>query len=202
MARLTLSKSSLSMQSRQLKNFERFLPSLDLKRRQLIAERAKAVQAIAETESSIVMLREQIKTAIPMVSNQEVNVDGLVSVSSVQIDTINIMGVRLPQLGQIKLKRRPYSLLAKPAWVDSLAELLAKKLQLRLQIQVDRRRLELLDEAVKTVTQRVNLFDKVLIPRTRENIRKIRIFLADAERAAVVRAKIAKGKRAREALAL
>jgi V/A-type H+/Na+-transporting ATPase subunit D len=202
MARLTLSKSSLSMQSRQLKTFERFLPSLDLKRRQLIAERAKAVQAIVETERSIDMLREQLKTAIPMASNQEVNVDGLVSVASVQIDTINIMGVRLPQLGQIKLKRRPYSLLAKPAWVDSLAELLAKKLQLKLQIQVDQRRLVLLDEAVKTVTQRVNLFDKVLIPRTRENIRKIGIFLADAERAAVVRAKIAKGKRAREAVAL
>lgn len=202
MARLTLSKSSLSMQSRQLKTFERFLPSLDLKRRQLIAERAKAVQAIAETERSIDLLREQLKTAIPMVANQEVNVDGLVSVASVQIDTINIMGVRLPQLGQIQLKRRPYSLLAKPAWVDSLAELLAQMQQLRIQIQVDRRRLTLLDEAVKAVTQRVNLFDKVLIPRTRENIRKIRIFLADAERAAVVRAKIAKGKRAREAVAV
>jgi V/A-type H+/Na+-transporting ATPase subunit D len=202
MARLTLSKSSLSMQSRQLKTFERFLPSLDLKRRQLIAERAKAVQAIAETERAIDILREQLKTAIPMAANQEVSVDGLVSVASVQIDTINIMGVRLPQLGQIQLKRRSYSLLAKPAWVDNLAELLAKKLQLRLQIQVDQRRLMLLDEAVKTVTQRVNLFDKVLIPRTRENIRKIRIFLADAERAAVVRAKIAKGKRAREAVAL
>jgi V/A-type H+/Na+-transporting ATPase subunit D len=202
MARLTLSKSSLSMQSRQLKTFERFLPSLDLKRRQLIAERARAVQVIAETERSIEMLRVQLKTAIPMVANQEVSVDGLVSVASVQVDTINIMGVRLPQLGQVHLKRRPYSLLAKPAWVDSLAELLEKMLKLKLQIQVDRRRLVLLDEAVKTVTQRVNLFDKVLIPRTRENIRKIRIFLADAERAAVVRAKIAKGKRAREALAI
>lgn len=202
MARLTLSKSSLSMQSRQLKTFERFLPSLDLKRRQLIAERAKATQAISETESAIDRLREQLKTAIPMAANQEVNVDGLVSVASVHIDSINIMGVRLPQLGEIQLKRRPYSLLAKPAWVDSLAELLAQMLQLRLQIQVDRRRLVLLDEAVKTVTQRVNLFDKVLIPRTRENIRKIRIFLADAERAAVVRAKIAKGKRAREAAAV
>jgi V/A-type H+/Na+-transporting ATPase subunit D len=202
MARLTLSKSSLSMQSRQLKTFERFLPSLDLKRRQLIAERAKAVQAIAETEKSIDRLQELLKTAIPMVANQEVSVDGLVTVASVQIDTINIMGVRLPQIGQIRLKRRPYSLLAKPAWVDSLAELLEKMLKMKLQIQVDQRRLELLDEAVKTVTQRVNLFDKVLIPRTRENIRKIRIFLADAERAAVVRAKIAKGKRASEAVAI
>jgi V/A-type H+/Na+-transporting ATPase subunit D len=202
MARLTLSKSSLSTQSRQLKTFERFLPSLDLKRRQLIAERAKAVQAIAETEETIERLRELLKTAIPMAANQEVSVDGLVTVASVQIDTINIMGVRLPQIGQIRLKRRSYSLLAKPAWVDSLAELLEKMLQMKLQIQVDQRRLVLLDEAVKTVTQRVNLFDKVLIPRTRENIRKIQIFLADAERAAVVRAKIAKGKRAREALAI
>jgi V/A-type H+-transporting ATPase subunit D len=49
--------------------------------------------------------------------------------------------------------------------------------------------------AVQKITQRVNLFDKMLIPRTRENIRKIGIFLADSERAAVVRAKIAKSRR-------
>jgi V/A-type H+-transporting ATPase subunit D len=54
----------------------------------------------------------------------------------------------------------------------------------------------LLDDAVHKVTQRVNLFEKVLIPRTREHIRRIRIYLADAERAAVVRSKIAKRKRA------
>ena len=59
-------------------------------------------------------------------------------------------------------------------------------------------RLELLDEAVRTITQRVNLFDKVLIPRAQANIKRIRIFLADGERAAVVRAKIAKAKRAKE----
>jgi V/A-type H+-transporting ATPase subunit D len=69
-------------------------------------------------------------------------------------------------------------------------------LQLRLRIQVERRCLTLLDEAVRTITQRVNLFDKVLIPQARDNIRRIQIFLADGERAAVVRAKIAKGKRA------
>jgi V/A-type H+-transporting ATPase subunit D len=63
-------------------------------------------------------------------------------------------------------------------------------------MQVELRRLALLDEAVRTITQRVNLFDKVLIPQTRDNIRRIQIYLADGERAAVVRAKIAKGKRA------
>ncbi|MBA1331492.1 ATP synthase subunit D, partial [Candidatus Endoriftia persephone str. Guaymas] len=40
-----------------------------------------------------------------------------------------------------------------------------------------------------------NLFDKVLIPRTHQHIRQIRIYLADEERAAVVRAKLAKRKK-------
>ncbi len=201
MGRLTLSKSSLSMQSRQLRTFERFLPSLDLKRRQLISERAKAVRMIGETERAIADLREQIEKTMPMVSNQEVNVEGLVSVTEVEIDTENIMGVCLPRLGQIHLAKHPYSLLSKPVWVDRLSDCLSEMLQMRVRIQVEQRRLRLLDEAVKTVTQRVNLFDKVLIPRTRENIRRILIFLADGERAAVVRAKIAKGKMAREAVA-
>ncbi len=74
-------------------------------------------------------------------------------------------------------------------------------LELRVARQVEQRRLELLDAAVRKVTQRVNLFEKVLIPRSREHIRRIGIALSDAERAAVVRAKIAKGKRAREGLA-
>jgi V/A-type H+-transporting ATPase subunit D len=55
--------------------------------------------------------------------------------------------------------------------------------------------------AVRRITQRVNLFEKVLIPQTRENIRRINVYLGDAERAAVVGAKIAKRKREAEAAA-
>jgi len=49
-------------------------------------------------------------------------------------------------------------------------------------------------EELRTTTQRVNLFEKKLIPELRENIRKIKIFLGDEETAAVGRAKLAKGK--------
>jgi V/A-type H+-transporting ATPase subunit D len=72
---------------------------------------------------------------------------------------------------------------------------LGEMLELGVRRQVEQRRLALLDEAVKTITQRVNLFDKVLIPRTRENIKRIRIYLSDEQMAAVVRSKIAKRKR-------
>jgi V/A-type H+-transporting ATPase subunit D len=199
MARLALSKSSLSVQNRRLKTFERYLPSLDLKRRQLIAERAKAARAIEATEAEIAELRRKVEEGLPMGSSEEVNIENLVHIARVVLGEENVMGVRLPRVNEIELKRADYALLAKPEWVDGFAWRMEEMLQLRLRIQVERQRLILLDEAVRTITQRVNLFDKVLIPQTRGNIRRIQIFLADGERAAVVRAKIAKGKRAREA---
>lgn len=199
MARLSLSKSSLSVENRRLKTFERYLPSLDLKRRQLIAERAKAARRIEISETEIAELRGLVERGLPMGSNEEVNIEDLVHVANLELGEENIMGVRLPVVEGIELKRADYALLAKPEWVDNFALRMAEMLELRVRVQLERRCLALLDEAVRTITQRVNLFDKVLIPRTREHIRRIQIYLADGERAAVVRAKIAKGKRAREA---
>ena len=198
MGRLALSKASLTAQGARLKTYQRFLPSLDLKRRQLINERARAAQILAQTQRGIAELRARVHAELPMACDLEVEVTGLVTVTGVDLAEDNVMGVRLPRLARVALYRRPYALLAKPGWVDRLAELLAAMLELRLQLQVDARRLALLHEAVRTITQRVNLFDKVLIPRAQANIKRIRIFLADGERAAVVRAKIAKAKRAGE----
>lgn len=196
MGRLALSKSSLSTQNRRLKTFERYLPSLDLKRRQLIAERAKAARVIEATEEEIADLRELVEEGLPMGSNEEVNIEDLMHIARLELGEENVMGVRLPRVERIELKRTDYALLAKPEWVDGFAWRMEQMLRLRVRIQLERRRLALLDEAVRTITQRVNLFDKVLIPQTRDNIRRIQIYLADGERAAVVRAKIAKGKRA------
>ena len=47
---------------------------------------------------------------------------------------------------------------------------------------------------LRATSQRVNLFEKVKIPETEENIRKISIYLADQQVNAVVRSKIAKRK--------
>ena len=53
-------------------------------------------------------------------------------------------------------------------------------------------RVFILERAVRKITQRTNLFEKILIPEAKGNIRKIQIYLADAERAAVIRSKITK----------
>jgi V/A-type H+-transporting ATPase subunit D len=136
-----------------------------------------------------------------MLSNREVDLDGLVTLEDVRLGRENQMGIWLPTLEGIEARVAPYGRLAKPHWVDALARALRAMLELYLREQLELRRLALLEEALRALTQRVNLFEKVLIPRTRKNIRRIGIYLADQERAAVVRAKIAKGKRRREGLA-
>src|SRR5690606_27962987 len=89
-----------------------------------------------------------------------------------------------------------YSTLAMPFWVDTLTGAVSTAVALRIRRQVEEKRVRLLERAVRRVTQRVNLFDKVLIPTARRNIQRITVYLADAERAAVVRSKIAKARHA------
>jgi V/A-type H+/Na+-transporting ATPase subunit D len=195
MVRLSLSKSALHKEGRQLKTYQRFLPSLDLKRKQLIAERAKARQALRETEIRLSGLYHNIASELPMLADHEVGLEGLVTIEGSELSEENLLGTRLPVLDRVYISRRVYSFLIRPHWVDRVQVLLAETLELRLLIQVQQERLRRLEKAVRKITQRVNLFDKVLIPQARENIRKIGIFLADGERAAVVRAKIAKTRR-------
>lgn len=195
MPRLSLSKSTLHKAERQLKIYQRFLPSLDLKRKQLIAERAKARQALHETGNRLNELDSIIARELPMLADHEVELEHLVAITGSEMSEENVLGICLPVLKQVHLKRRTYSFLIRPHWVDRVQELMAEALTLRLRMQVQQERQQRLEKAVRKITQRVNLFDKVLIPRTREHIRKIGIFLADDERAAVVRAKIAKIRR-------
>ena len=194
MARLQLSKSALSRETKQLETFQRFLPSLDLKRRQLMAERAKARERLVTTQSEIDAMLRQVGEAVPMLANVNVDLSDLAKVTGVEIETENIVGTRLPKVRSIAIEVRPYSFMGKPHWVDRVVEDLKRMIDLRVRQQVEVQRVALLEEGVKKVTQRVNLFDKVLIPRSQDNIKRIKIFLGDAERAGVVTSKLAKNK--------
>ena len=198
MARLALSKSSLSKQQTQLKTFERFLPSLDLKRRQLMGVRNKAIRQLAQTQEEITRYTDQLGERLPMVSDREIKVSGLVTVTDVALGTENVVGTHLPTLDNVTVAVADYPMLSKPHWVDNMVEELCVIMELKLRAQVEQQRVRLLDVAVRTITQRVNLFDKVLIPRARSNIKRIKIYLADAERAAVINSKISKRKNAAE----
>lgn len=196
MARLQLSKAALGQAKSRLAAYRRFLPSLDLKRRQLIAERNRAREQVEALEKEREALVREAGEAVPMLALDAISIDGLARLGEVRLAEENVVGVALPVVERAEIVVADYSLLARPHWVDKVATLLARALRLEVEITVARRRIAVLDEAVKKVTQRVNLFEKVLIPRTQTHIRLIRIHLGDAERAAVVTSKLAKRKRA------
>ncbi len=194
MARLQLNKAALAKEESKLDSFRRFLPSLDMKRQQLNAARAGAVESVAITRREIDHLKRSVKKNLPMLANKNIDLTDIVKVSKVDIATQNVLGTQLPVLQNVDIDIRPYALMARPHWVDRLVDDLRHMLELRLRLRVEERRVDLLAAALRTVTQRVNLFDKILIPQAQTNIKRIRIYLGDAERAAVVRSKIAKNK--------
>jgi V/A-type H+-transporting ATPase subunit D len=66
--------------------------------------------------------------------------------------------------------------------------------KLEAQVEVLDEQFRLLDAELTKIIQRVNLFEKIMIPFAKDAIRKIRIKLGDEMTAAVGRAKIAKTK--------
>lgn len=197
MATLGLTKSSLQWEKGRLAAFEKALPALDLKRQKLLAAKVMADRELARIQAELAELRREVPSQIPMLANRSIELSGLVRVHSVSVGRQNVAGVSIPSWRSAVIEAGSHSYLVRPHWVDRVSELLVRCAEGSLRLRVQERRVELLDEARRRVTQRVNLFDKVLIPRTRENIRRIQVHLGDAERAAVVRAKVAQRKRRR-----
>jgi len=119
----------------------------------------------------------------------------------VDITDEHLLGLRLPMLRAVEFDEKPYSILSTPFWLDELVACIKDVATYRLRLQVYRARVSRMEGAVRRVSQRVNLFEKVLIPNARRDIARIKIFLSDIERAAVVTSKIAKAKRARQSTA-
>lgn len=199
MTQITLSKSQLTREKDNLASYGRYLPALDLKRQQLMGERNKAREAVRRLEQDVARAVEAAGAALPMLADRRIRLDGLVRLKSARFGEQNVAGVRVPTVEAIEVEVASYGLLTRPHWVDDLVVKLEAAIRLRVEAQVARQRVTQLDRAVTRITQRTNLFEKILIPQTRINIRRIMIYLDDAARAGVVAAKLSKRKRETEA---
>lgn len=200
MARLALNKSTLHKESQRLKAFRQFVPALDLKRRQLMSARQNALAEVKALQAEKQALEQRVAKQLPMLTADIQLPQPFVKIRAIELRQINLVGLHLTELASLDVEVAQYSRLQLPHCVDELAELLKQAVEIEVRLQLVEQRLEVLEEGLRKTTQRLNLFDKVLIPRTIQNIRKIGIALSDAERAGVVRAKIAKNKRRRLAL--
>jgi V/A-type H+-transporting ATPase subunit D len=192
---LKLTKNELRDQEKKLTQLSRYLPTLQLKKTLLQLE---VYQASVEID----LLREQLKQkkqqvyvfSSLFVDRTDFDIHKLLEIAHVHKDYENIAGTEVPIYKSVDFHKEEYFLLDTPVWLDSALAIVKDFLQAKEQMHVQEEKKHLLEKELRDVSIRVNLFEKVLIPRCKMHIKKIKIFLGDQQLAAVSQAKVAKKK--------
>lgn len=194
-----LTKNELKTQKDQLKQFQRYLPTLQLKKQQLqLVIRqiyADLEQKAKEREAMIGNLDDWVAVfAENRLFAESLRLENVVSPDKVIYSKDNIAGVQIPVFKELTFKDIEYRVEDYPLWVDTAMFKLRDIARLDALVKTLRMQADLLEKELRTTSQRVNLFEKVKIPEAKENIRTIGIYLGDQQTSAVVRGKIAKKK--------
>ena len=194
MAKFKLNKTELKKLRDALRRYERFLPTLQLKKQQLQMEILHQMNLLKKKEHLYSQKRELILSWAGILGEAPEDLKAWLTPKNVITTTRNIAGVDLPVFSQVEFPLVEYDLFLMPLWMDSAIDMLKDLIILREEINVVQRGIEILKRELRITTQRVNLFEKVKIPETKEAIRVIKIFLGDQMANAVGLAKIAKNK--------
>ncbi len=198
MAKIKLTKNELKKQKDALKMYRRYLPTLLLKKQQLQME----IRAVEAKRAHLAARRETLErefaawTAVFGEAARALDGEGrpFLKITRVRTGEGNIAGVEIPVFEGVDFALDEYDLFVVPLWVDAAMKNLEQALLADIEIGILDIQVERLGAELRTTTQRVNLFEKVKIPETNANIKRIRIYLGDQQTAQVVRGKIAKRK--------
>ncbi len=195
MPEIKLTKNELRTQQVHLGQLDKYLPTLQLKKAMLQAEVNDARHEIQRLEKEWEVKRAQVNQFSALLTSKT-SIDPLQATKVKQVHKRyeNIAGVEVPYFEGVDFEEFTYSLFETPPWVDAAIVELRNFTVLYQQVKVAEEQRDALEKEWREVSIRVNLFEKILIPRAIENIRKIKVFLGDQELAAVSRAKVAKTK--------
>ena len=196
---IKLTKNELKKQKDNLKQFQRYLPTLQLKKQQLQSVIMKVRNDLAEKEAERIQMIGDLDEWVAVFAENEIfdeekKLDQLVQPDKVIVKEDNIAGVKIPAFEELTFKDINYDVDDYPLWVDTAVFKLREIARLDALVSTLKKQTELLEAELRTTSQRVNLFEKVKIPEAKENIRVIQVYLGDQQTAAVVRGKISKKK--------
>lgn len=196
MAKIKLTKTQKKAEQEALKQYLRFLPTLQLKKQQLLIELRQSADRLKAAREAAAAEREALRSWISLFGDAVLaeTAGSLVRVEKVRRGEMNIAGIQVPTFAGVDFAEAEYDLFTTDPVLDDCIEAIRGTVVNREACAVLEEQYRLLAKELATTTQRVNLFEKVKIPETRENIRKITIYLSDQDTSAVVRSKLAKSK--------
>lgn len=192
---IKLTKTELRTQQLKFQQLQKYLPTLQLKKMLLQLEVNQASQEIEELQLQFKAAQKKISGYARLFSDRSA-FDLFPSVKMVELKKKyeNIAGVDVPIFEEVVFEEANYLLFDSPIWLDGAIIDLRELIVIREKIRVAEEKKIALEKELREVSIRVNLFEKVLIPRAQGAIRKIKIFLGDQQMAAVCQAKVAKQK--------
>lgn len=194
MAKIKLTKGELKRQRDDLRQFARYLPTLQLKKQQLQLEILQQNTLLQEVKLALNKTRQGIYSWAGLLSQSPVEMKLFLQPKRVITHLKNIAGVDIPVLDTLEFTEKEYDLFITPLWLDAAISALQELVVLNKKISVLEEGVSILRQELRVTTQRVNLFEKVKIPLAQENIRLIKIYIGDQLANAVGRSKIAKRK--------
>ena len=196
---IKLTKNELKKQKENLKQFERYLPTLQLKKQQLQSVIMKVKAELEEKKEERDRLVGDLEDWIAVFAENEIfeeekRLEQLVRPERVITKNENIAGVIVPAFEELTFQEIRYDVDDYPLWVDTAVFKLRDIATTDAIVSTLQKQTDLLEAELRTTAQRVNLFEKVKIPEAKENIRVIQVYLGDQQTASVVRGKISKKK--------
>jgi len=194
MAKLKLTKGELKRQRDALKQFKRYLPTLQLKKQQLQLEILQQNLILQERKQALDKKRQAIDLWIGLLNQPQVDIKPFLKPQNLLTHIKNIAGIDTPVFDALEFEPSNYDLFAMPLWLDLGIQSLREAMILNKEILILQQGVNILRRELRITTQRVNLFEKVKIPSAEENIRLIKVYIGDQMANAVGRSKIAKRK--------
>jgi V/A-type H+-transporting ATPase subunit D len=191
---IRLTKGELKKRRDALKQYNRYLPTLQLKKQQLQMEILRANASMEERSRQESAAVHDAQAWSGLLSDSSVHLTPWLTPSGVISGSRNIAGVDIPVFQKAEFATAEYDLFLTPLWVDAAIEALRAIASLRAEIKILEEGVAILKRELRTTTQRVNLFEKVKIPEAEEAIRVIKIYIGDQMANAVGRSKMAKKK--------
>ena len=204
MAKIRLTKNELKKQKDDLERCRRYLPMLELKKKQLVQEIGRVEEGIAKLKGQIEALEAEVLQWVGVFA-EELDWDRIFKTKEIEVGLENIAGIEIPIYKGVRFDVFAYDLVETPLWVDMGAEVCKRQIERWAEVGVIEKQRQILQEELRITIQRIKLFEEVKIPEAQRHIRAIRIFMGDQQTAEMVRGKIAKAKidkKKREALPL
>lgn len=197
MTTVKFTQGELKRQRDLLKAYQRFLPTLLLKKQQLQLELNNQIRALETQKAQLDKMMSNIVPWMGLVAESGIAMNEMLLTQRVFLTSRNIAGVDIPVFDHLEYTVSEYDLFETPLWLDGAVQFFRDFISLRFQVEALKQGVELIRRELLTTTQRVNLFEKIKIPEAQENIRRIKIYIGDQLAGSIGRSKLVKRRTAK-----